>query len=192
MVAEIGTSKITREELDKIIEKVIASRISRLSGYLSPDRINMEKENLLKQYSSDSGRRMFLEQYLVEEMLYRKAREERLAETDEMRDSLIEMERGLLASRVMENAFKEEIKVTEGDLRNYYEANKVKYNEKEKEGGEYVPEFDKIKERVLLDLVNEKERDVPSALINRLRKEYNVVVHNSALVSSESKEIKQD
>ncbi|MBN1905065.1 MAG: hypothetical protein JW927_08210 [Deltaproteobacteria bacterium] len=181
IVAEIGTLKITREELDKKIEKVIASRISGLSRYLPPDRINMEKENLLKQYSSDTGRRMFLEQYIIEEMLYRKAREERLADTDEVRDAITEMERSLLASKVMENAYKDEIKVTETDVRNFYEANKAKYSEKDKDGKENVPEFDKVKERVMLDLMNEKERDVQKALIGRLREKYNVVVHNSAL-----------
>ncbi len=187
IVAEIGTIKITREELDKRIEKVIASRISGLSRYLSKDRINAEKENLLKQYSSDNGRRMFLEQYLIEEMLYRKAREERLAETDEVRDALNEMERSVLASKVMENAYKNEIKVTESDARNYYEANKAKYNEKDKDGKEHVPEFDKIKDRVLLDLMNEKEKDVQSALIGRLREKYNVVVHSSAMAGGDAK-----
>jgi hypothetical protein len=187
VVAEIGTLKITREELDKRIEKVTASRISGLSRYLSPDRINMEKENLLKQYSSDSGRRMFLEQYIIEEMLYRKAREERLAETDEMREAITEMERSMLASKVMENAYKDEIRVTESDVRNFYEANKTKYNEKDKDGKEQAPEFEKVKERVMLDLMNEKERDVQSALIGRLREKYNVVVHSSAIAGGEAK-----
>jgi hypothetical protein len=181
VIAEIGTLKITREELDKRIEKVIASRISNLTRYLSPDRINMEKANLLKQYSSDSGRRMFLEQYLIEEMLYRNAREERLAETGEVKDSIMKMERGLLASKVMENAYKNEIKVTETDVRNYYEANKAKYTEKDKDGKEHVPGFDEIKDKVAIDLMSEKERDVQSALIRRLKEKYNVVVHNTVI-----------
>ncbi len=181
VLAEIGALKITREELDKKIEKVIASRISGLSRYLSPDRINMEKENLLKQYSSDTGRRMFLEQYIIEEMLYRNAREERLAETDEVRDSIMEMERSLLASKVMENTYKNEIKITETDVHNYYEANKAKYNEKDKDGKEQVPEFDKVKDRVAMDLMSEKERDVQKSLIGRLKDKYNVVVHNTVL-----------
>jgi hypothetical protein len=187
VLAEIGTLIITREDLDKRLEKVIASRISGLSRFLSPERINMEKENLLKQYSSDSGRRMFLEQYIIEEMLYRNAREEKLAETNEIKDSLIEMERSLLASKVMENAYKNEIKVTETDVRNFYEANKAKYNEKDKDGKEQVPEFDKVKDRVAMDLMSEKERDVQKALIGRLKEKYNVVVHNSALSSGDTK-----
>ncbi len=187
IVAEIGALKITREELDKRIEKVIASRLSNLSRYLSPDRINMEKENLLKQYSSDSGRRMFLEQYVIEEMLYRKAREDKLAETNEIRDSLMEMERSLLASKVMENAYRNEIKITETDVRNYYEANKAKYNEKDKDGKEHVAEFDKVKDKVAIDLMSEKERDVQKALIGRLKEKYNVVIHSSAIAGGEAK-----
>jgi tetratricopeptide (TPR) repeat protein len=186
VVAEIGALKITREELDKRIEKVIASRLSGLSRYLSTDRINTEKEKLLKQYSSESGRRMFLEQYVIEEMLYRKAREDKLAETDEVRDAITEMERSILASKVMENAYKDEIKITETDVRNYYETNKVKYNEKDKDGKELTPEFDKVKDRVVMDLMSEKERDVQKALIGKLKEKYNVVVHNSLLSGEET------
>jgi tetratricopeptide (TPR) repeat protein len=186
-VAEIGAMKITREELDKKIEKAIASRINGLSRYLSPDRINKEKENLLKEYSSENSRRMFLEQYLIEEMLYRKAREDRLAETDEVREALKNMERSILASKVLENAYKNEIKVTESDVRNYYEANKTRYKEKDKDGKEQVPEFDKVKDRVVIDLMSEKERDVQSALIGRLKEKYNVVEHNSAMAGGEAK-----
>ena len=188
IVAEIGPHKITREELDKKIEKLIESRITGLSRYLSQDRINREKENLLKQYSTENGRRMFLEQYIVEEMLYRKAREDRLAETRDVKDQLMEMERGLLASKVMENAYASDIKITAVDVKNYYEANKNKYVKKEEDGKEKQLEFDEVKERVALDLMSEKEKDVQQELISRLREKYNVVVHNSALSPAVSAE----
>ncbi len=186
IVAEIGSYKITREELDKKIEDLIESRISGLSRYLPPDRINREKENLLKQYSSENGRRMFLEQYIIEEMLYRKAREDRLAETPQVKDSIKEMERNLLASKVLENAYKDEIKVTETDVKNYYEANKNKYVKKEKDDTERQLEFDEVRDKATLDLMSEKEKDVQTNLLSQLRKKYNVVVHNTALSSAET------
>ena len=190
IVAEIGSYKITREELDKKIEDLIESRISGLSRYLPPDRINREKENLLKQYSSENGRRMFLEQYIIEEILYRKAREERLAETPQVKDSIKEMERGFLASKVLENAYKDEIKVTETDLKNYYEANKSKYIKKEKDDTERQLEFDEVRDKVTLDIMSEKEKDVQKSLLTRLREKYNVVVYNSAVSSAEGSEKK--
>lgn len=190
IVAEIGSYRITREDLDKKIEKLIESRINGLSRYVSKDRINKEKENLLKQYSSENGRRMFLEQYIIEELLYRKAREERLAETPEVKDALRNMERSLLASRVLENAYADEIKLTPVDVKNYYEANKAEYVKKDEDGKEHQLGFDEVKDRVTLDLMSEKEKDVQKDLISRLREKYNVVVHNSALSPDETQDKK--
>ena len=190
IVAEIGSYKITREDLDKKIEKLIASRISGLSRYLPPDQINKEKENLLKQYSTENGRRMFLEQYIVEEILYRKAREDRLAETQEVKDALWDMEKNYLASKVLENAYANEIKLTSTDVKDYYEANKGKYVRKDKGGKEQQLAFDDVKDRVTLDLMSEKEKDVQKNLIAQLREKYNVVVHNSALSPTENAEKK--
>ncbi len=190
IIAEIGSYKITREELDKKIEDLIESRISGLSRYLPPDRINREKENLLKQYSSENGRRMFLEQYIIEEMLYRKAREDRLAETPRVMDSLREMERSFLASKVLENTYKDEVKVTETDVKNYYEANRSKYVKKEEDDTERQLEFDEVKDKATLDLMAEKEKDVQMMLLSKLREKYNVVVHNTALSSTEKTEKK--
>ena len=187
IVAEIGTYKITREELDKKIEKLIESRISGLSRYLSGERLKKEEESLLKQYSSENGRRAFLEQFIIEEMLYRKAREDRIAEAQQVMDDLRNMERGFLASKVLENTYANEIKVTATDVKNYYEANKSKYVTKEDDESERQYEFDEVKERAALDLMAEKEKDVQKNLLLQLREKYNVVVHNTALMSTESK-----
>ena len=190
IVAEIGSYKITREDLDKKLEKLIESRISGLSRYLPEERINKEKENLLKQYSSENGRRMFLEQYIIEEILYRKAREDRIAETQQVMDDLRNMERSFLASRVLENTYTDEIKVTATDVKNYYEANKGKYIKKDEDGTEHQYEFDEVKDRAALDLMAEKEKDVQKSLLSQLREKYNVVIHNTALSYSENREEK--
>ncbi len=190
IVAEIGSYKITREDLDKKIEKLIASRISGLSRYLPPDQINREKENLLKQYSTENGRRAFLEQYIVQEILYRKAREDRIAETKEVKDALRDMEKSYLASKVLENAYAKDIKLTSTDVKDYYEANKDKYVKKDKEGKEQQLAFDDVKDRVTFDLMSEKEKEVQKNLIAKLREKYNVVVHNSALSPDDNAEKK--
>jgi len=181
IVAEIGTYKITRSDLDKKIEKLIESSIGGLSRYLSDDRINKEKENLLKQYSSDNSRRLFLEQYMIEELLYRKARESRLSEDMAIKEILSNMKRSILASKVLENAYTDEIKITATDVKNYYEVNKEKYIKKEEDEKERQMEFEEVKDRVTLDLMSQKEKDVQKRLLAQLKQEYDVVIHNSVL-----------
>jgi hypothetical protein len=189
VAAEIGAYKITLSDLDKKIENIIDSRIRSLTRYLSDEQINMEKEKLLKQYSSDNGRRMFLEQFIIEELLYRKAREEQLSDKPDIKESLKDMERSFLASMVLEKSYNDEIKITPMDIKNYYEANKGKYIKKEEDGQERQLEFEEARDRVAFDLISDKEKDVQQRLFSQLREQYNVVIHNSALSGNENSQI---
>lgn len=190
VVAEIGSHKVTRSDLDKKIEKLIESRLRVIARYLSEEQINREKENLLKQYSSEKGRRAFLEQFMIEEMLYRKARETGLSEKKSVKESMTEMERSFLASSILEKAYNDEIKITVTDINNYYEANKEKYIKKEEDGKERQMELDEVKDRVAFDLMSEKEKDVQNKLISQLREEYDVVIHNSVFSTEDNNEMK--
>ena len=73
-----------------------------------------------------------LNQIVLEEILYRQAREEKLTEDPNVREMLRDSERSLLASQVMAKRMADSIKITPGDVETYYEANKEKYSEKGK------------------------------------------------------------
>jgi len=127
VVAEIGPQKITKSDLDRRIERLIETQISQYASYLPEEEANKRKEEILKQYSTDKQRQVFLSQYLAEEILYRKARESGLMGDPDVRVTLQDMERSLLAGKVMEKEFADEIKITSGDLETYYEAHKEEY-----------------------------------------------------------------
>ncbi len=176
VVAEIGEISIRKSDLDARLEKLIGAQLSRLAPYMPEEQLKSEKERLLKQYSNDSQRRMFLEQYIAEELLYRNARESGLVNDAGVKDEIREMERSFLASKALEKAYTNEIKITLTDVQSYFNANKEKYVKDEKQ-----QEFDEVKDRAALDLRQEKERDVQNRLLSELREKYNVVVHNSVL-----------
>jgi len=127
VVAEIGPQKIMKSDLDRRIEHVIEMQISQFSTYLPEEQVNKRKEELLKQYSTDNQRQFFLNQYVMEEVLYRNARESRLMDDAEVRTSLKDMERSILARKVIEKEFSDEIKITAGDLETYFKAHKQDY-----------------------------------------------------------------
>jgi len=127
VVAEIGPQKITKSDLDLRIELQIDRQISQLASHIPEDRRNKRKEEILKRFSAPSQRRMFLNQYILEEILYRKARESRLMDDPEIRAMLKDQERGLLARMVVEREFAENIKIMPTDLDTYYEAHKKEY-----------------------------------------------------------------
>ncbi len=132
VVAEIGAQKIRKSYLDRRIEYQIDRQLSQLAAYLPENQIKKKKEELLKQYSTDSQRRIFLNQYILEEVLYRMARESRLMDDAGVREALKDMERSILAGELIEKKFLEEIKITPGDLETYFEANRQEYVQPER------------------------------------------------------------
>ena len=132
VVAEIGVQRITKSDLDRGIERLIETQISQYASYLPEEEANKRKEDMLKQYSTDSQRQIFLSQYIAEEILYRKARESGLMDDPDVQVMLRDMERSLLAGKVMEKEFASEIKITSRDLETYYEAHKEEYVQPER------------------------------------------------------------
>ena len=127
VVAEIGVQRITKSDLDRRIERLIETQISQYASYLPEEEANKRKEDMLKQYSTDSQRQIFLSQYIAEEILYRKARESGLMDDPDVRITLQDMERSLLAGKVMEKEFANEIKITSGDMETYDEDHREEY-----------------------------------------------------------------
>ena len=127
VVAEIGPRKIMKSDLDRAIEHRIERQISQVASYLPEDQVNKKKEEMLKQFSTNDQQQMFLNQYLLEEILYRKARESRLVDDAQVKAELKDMERSMLAAKVITKELAESIKITPGDLETYYEANKRDY-----------------------------------------------------------------
>jgi len=153
LVAEIGPHKIMKSDLDRIIEQRVDQQLSQLASYLPEDQVRQKKEEILKQSSTNKQREMFLNQYLIEEVLYRKARESRLADESRVKAALNSMERSLLASKLMEKELADAIKITPSDLETYYEAHKQEYIQ---------PERAKISH--ILVSSSEKARDVRTKL----------------------------
>jgi len=131
VVAEIGALKITRVELDRQIEAVIENQLAMMAGQLPEAQRRQQKEAMLKQVSTDQQRLQLLQSYIVEEILYRKARESKLVEDPEMQAQLRNAERSLLARKVMEDEMAGKVTITDGDLSIYYDARKSNYVEPE-------------------------------------------------------------
>lgn len=127
IVAEIGPQKITRADLDRSIERRIGQQLAQFAAYLPEDQKNKQQEALLKQFSTNDQRHQFLNQLIAEEILHREARERKLAEAPEIRAMLRELERSFLAQRMLETEMKNEIKITDGDLQNYYAAHSAEF-----------------------------------------------------------------
>ena len=125
VIAEIGPRKITRTELDQQIEANIENQLARFAARMPEAQRKQQKEAMLKQFSTDAQRMQFLQSFVVQEILYRKARESKLIDNPGVRAQLQDMERGLLAQQMMATEVEGKLHITDGDLATYYEANRA-------------------------------------------------------------------
>jgi parvulin-like peptidyl-prolyl isomerase len=129
VLAEIGAQKITRMELDRQIEALIENQLGMMAGQLTPEQRKQQKAAMLQQFSGDQQRLQFLNSYIVQEILYRKARALKLTENPSVRAQLREAERSLLARQVMDSEMKRKILISETDVAGFFAMKKEDYFE---------------------------------------------------------------
>ncbi len=174
VVAEIGTQKITSADLDRRMEASIDQQINMMAPYLPEEERNKQKKAMLNQFSNSSNRMMFLNQFIGEVILYRKARESNLTEDPMVRDLINDQERSLLARLVLEKEYDNRIKITLSDLETYYAANKEEFRKDDQEQA-----FDTIKNDVYRMLRTKKKQEIQQQLLTQLKDQYDVVIHQS-------------
>ena len=182
VVAEIGNQKITASDLDQRMESNIERQISLMAPYLPEEERNKQKEALLKQFATSTNRMMFLNQFVAQEILYRKARENNLAEDRKIQDLINDQEKNLLAKMALEKEYENRIKITLSDLKTYYDANKETYKKEDKQ-----QPFEDVKNDVYKTLRSQKEQEIQQQLLTQLKDHYDVVIHQSALKNMEDK-----
>jgi len=131
VVAELGPEKITLADLDRRIEQELDIQLKQFQ-YLPEEEYLKRKENFLRKYASPAEKSRMLEQILGEEILYRSAAEQRLGESPDAAALLRNVEHGIMARLAMEKEMKDNIRITAGDLRTWYDANAAQYVEPEK------------------------------------------------------------
>lgn len=129
VVAEIGAEKITKADLDALIENNIGNQLSPMAAFMTTEQLNEQKKKMLDEYQSPQAKQQFLQSWLAQEILYRQALEEQLADRPKVKRLLDELARGLLSQQLMNEQLASKINITETDLQTYYAANKDKYVE---------------------------------------------------------------
>jgi parvulin-like peptidyl-prolyl isomerase len=127
VLAEIGPRKITKSELDRRIEEVIDRQLAQMAGQMTPEQRQKQKEALVSRFGTSAERQRFLQQYLIEQVLYLKAREDGLQDDPAVRTALLDADRNVLASEVVQRALASRIQITPDDVKTFYEANKADF-----------------------------------------------------------------
>jgi hypothetical protein len=176
VVAEVGTWKITRAELDMMIEAEIDMELSQVAGGLTAEQRRAQKQKMLDSVLKQGVREQWLGQFVAEELLYRRAREEKLADDPEVRALTRNIERKVLAQKMLDREFAKGIDIKPEDLKAYYDAHKDQFK---KDGKEQA--FDLVKNEVYGAVRMQKEMEIQQRLLGELKDRYNVVIHTSKL-----------
>ncbi|HUV36696.1 MAG TPA: hypothetical protein VMX58_07140 [Patescibacteria group bacterium] len=176
VLAEIGSWKITRAELDMMVEAEIEAQLSQLAGSLAPEERRMKKERLLDQVLREGERGRWLERFIAEELLYRSAREEGIYENPEVRSLLRNVERKLLAQKMMDREYASRITAIPEELRSYYDSHMDDFKVDGAQKG-----FEESRNEVYAAVRMQKEMAIQREVLESLMEKYDVVIHRSRL-----------
>ncbi|HCO94390.1 MAG TPA: hypothetical protein DIU00_10645, partial [Phycisphaerales bacterium] len=129
IVAEIGAEKITEADLDGFIESDIENQLEPMAPFMTAEQLGQQKKKMLQQYKNPQARQQYLQMWLAQEVLYRQALEEELAEKPEAKKMIDNLTRGALSQLQMNNELASKINITQTDVQTYYTANKEKFIE---------------------------------------------------------------
>jgi peptidyl-prolyl cis-trans isomerase C len=155
ILAEIGPLKISRADLSQYLEDQVDDQLEAMASFLPEEQRKVQKEELLKRFSADSQKMQILNQLILEEILYRQAREDKLVEDPGVRRLIRKAERGILAAKVMEKELKDQIKITAGDVETYYKANQSDYEQPEQAEISHIMVDDEQSAQSILDKIKD-------------------------------------
>lgn len=151
VVAEIGPTKITKADLDRLIEAAVGRQLAQYAAFVPEEQLKQQKESLLKRFSSNEQRQQILSQFVTEEILVRKAREDGLIDTPAVRDTLRDAERSILAQQLLQQEVTAKITVTPGDVEMYYKASPGDFMDPEKVRIAHILVSDEDKAKAVLN-----------------------------------------
>jgi peptidyl-prolyl cis-trans isomerase C len=159
VIAKIRDKEITMEDLDK--------QIKDLPAYM--------QENF-----KDNAKKLdFLKQYVATELMFDAAKRQGLDKDTEILGKTHQVTRSLMVQKLLEDKLKNKIKITESDLKNYYESHKKDFVEKDKDKKERQKSYDEAKESVKQAVMYEKQQDVYSEYVTELIKAEKVEIYES-------------
>lgn len=162
--AGLGESEVERPADDPVVARIGADEIRRSEIERALDDLPPE---LATQVASNEGRARFLEQYVADELLWRKAIKLEYDRDPEVLRQHDQLFKQLVVSRFAEREVLSRIEVDEADLRNHFEANKARFTPPTRDGQEASePSFEEARPAVERDYRRMKMQSAYQALID--------------------------
>ena len=161
VIAMIGDRKITLGDLEFEMNKYL----EQTPAELRPEKVG-KNEKLA-----------FLRQYLTSDLLYNKAKKMGLDRDKEVIDGIFSAKKNLMAMKVIQDEFKNKIKIDKEDIELYYEKNKENFAEKDEDGKvKNQKSLEEAKEEVYNEVLLKKQQEVMDGLLMNLMQAQDVKI----------------
>ncbi len=127
VVAEIGNRKIRASELDREIEIIVERQMDTLKGRIPEAQLEVQRENMHKQFNTAEQKVQFLGTYVAQETLYQKAIQEKLHQSPNIRQKIKQLEKDFLISHIMATQQAKTPQITEQEVKTSYETRKEEF-----------------------------------------------------------------
>ena len=163
VVALIGKRKITQGDLD--------FEISQLPAYLQDEFRKKDKK------------KEFLQQYILNELLYDSAKRQGLDKDKEVIQAAFQAKKSFMAQKILNQELQKKLKKIEAaDIELYYKANKDQYTEKDDKGKiKRQKSLQEVYQQVGQDLARERQQKAYRELAERLMKAEDVKIYDSRI-----------
>ncbi|MBI4582484.1 MAG: peptidyl-prolyl cis-trans isomerase, partial [Planctomycetes bacterium] len=129
VVARIGVEPITASDLEALIAKEVDRQLAALPGLDPQDRENY-RAGILKEFQAPQRRLKMLQELVARKVLYREGMERELDRSSAVQEEIDNVRENLIAQQVVLEAMAKQIKISEGDLRLFFQAEGSRYMKK--------------------------------------------------------------
>ncbi len=162
VIAKIGDREITTGDL--------TFYIGQLPEYMQ-SQINTKETKL-----------EFLKQFVATELFYDAAKRKGLDKDKEVIEGVFQAKKSLMVQKHLQEEITQQIKLTEDDVRLYYEAHKDKYAEKD-EDGHLIRQrsLQEVQQQVTQDYLQQRQQKITQKLLEQNLSAENVVIYDDLI-----------
>ncbi|MBN1154818.1 hypothetical protein JXB12_07845 [candidate division KSB1 bacterium] len=162
VVARIGKREITQGDID--------FELNQLPPYIR------------SQFNTKDSKLQFLQNYILTELLYDKAKREELDKNPEIVEAAFQAKKEIMVRKLLEREVANKVNIDMVDVQNYYEANSENYAEKDNAGNvTRRKSFDEVKEQVAQDLALEKQQEILNNMTVQLMRAESAEIYSDKL-----------
>ena len=94
-------------------------------------------------------------------------------------DKAYQAKKSFMVQKLLEEEIRGKLKISESDLKNYYEANKKAFTEQDKDKKEVQKSFEEAKEKVYQACAMQKQQEIYGQMIEQLLKAEKVTIYEN-------------